>query len=611
MTDAASTRLTAGGSRVRRNRDQGISHNSSTRTSAIYNDDHLQSQTYGYGYGSLGLRSTASRYSLNDQFAATRSEFDFGFDDGASTFERSTLASEIRGPPLDDEHSPVLSPIEDYFHPSALQDRERVINPYDLLVLPPNPTDRDIRRAYFRLFTLLYPDTHPPKLRKAASVYFTLVQNAFEQTIRPSERAQEDLDQHNTSDLVLDEPGRYQVYQLWRVALSTLGPNHWDRDAVLEENGDRQSSGNHGLFANLWKYADKLGLDRHRLQALGRNGSLGLGVKLDMGSPQLFESAARGLSRFSVLNKHFLSLVPIRVTPRSELNYNFPESTQAIGAAGAWTFSAAAEPHSLGASLKYGIDVSSLQRPASQSIAPETKRTHISPRTGPGLRIEAEVSCGFVWSKFLALRCLKRIGRFSKLGFELGFSTHQLHLSLYWSRLGQRIRLPFLVNPISFISPRALFWAALVPFATLAAWDLISYCRRSGIPKPLKQVELVKQEERRSEADDITILLSANVENRQREERANRGLVILSAKYGVKKDDSWGLGEVADVTTAVAALVDNSRLRIPRNVDKNNILGFWDPVLGMAKTLHVRYLCQGKESTVEVGENEELSLPPR
>lgn len=117
-------------------------------------------------------------------------------------------------------------------------------------------------------------------------------------------------------------------------------------------------------------------------------------------------------------------------------------------------------------------------------------------------------------------------------------------------------------------------------------------------------------QDRRAEADDITILLSANVEARQAAERAKHGLVILSAKYGVKKDDSWGLEEVADVTTALAALVDDSHVSIPSTVDKNNILGFWDPVPGLIKTLHVRYTFQGKEAIIEVPEGAALILPP-
>lgn len=236
MSDAQSARLTAGGSRLRRN-PPGGQRNSSTRSSAYYNDDYLQSQSQsqsqgcGYGYGSLGLRSTASRYSLNDQFAATRQDIEFGFDDGASTFDRSTMASMA----IDEQHDgseDVAGPltVTDFYDPSALQGIERVIDPYDLLVLPPNPSPRDIRRAYFRLFLLLYPDTHPPKLRKAAGVYFTLVQAAFEQLIGPEKRVLQDLDEANTYDLALDDPGRYQVYQLWHLSLAKSGNQGYGED---------------------------------------------------------------------------------------------------------------------------------------------------------------------------------------------------------------------------------------------------------------------------------------------------------------------------------------------------------------------------------------------
>ncbi|KAK9416465.1 hypothetical protein SUNI508_01882 [Seiridium unicorne] len=612
MTDPASARLTAGGSRVRRTRGQGPSRNSSARSSAIYNDDYVQSQGYGHVYGSLGLRSTASRYSLNDQFAATRQEFEFGFDDGASTYDRSTIASGMMSKHHEDENdSAFLPPITDYYDPIALQERQRVIDPYDLLVLPQNPSARDIRRAYFRLFVLFYPDTHPPRSRRAASVYFTLVQDAFERLICPDRQLVQGLDEVNTFDLVLDEPGRYQVYQLWDVLGGAQNHSYLNYESRQDDDNDEQREGDSIREHYVLKRVGKIGSSLHRLQTWVKNGSLGLGVKLDMGSPRLFESGAAGFSRFSTLNRQLLSLVPIHVAPRLEASYRLPASIQSPIAQGLWTFSTALEPQAIGASIKYGIDVAGT-RGATQFINAQRSREQLIRKASNGVRIEAELSSGFLWSKVLALRCLKRIGRFSRLGFEVGFSTYHLHLSLYWSRLGQRIRLPFLLSFGSPTNTRFLFWVALAPFLGLAAWDLVSRRRQVHTSKLHEKSELIKLvQDRRGEADDITILLSANVENRQDTERANRGLVILSAKYGVKKNDSWGLEEVADVTTAVAALVDDGQLRIPSSVDKTNILGFWDPVPGVPKTLHVRYIFQGTEATREVAESEELLLPMR
>lgn len=543
-----------------------------------------------------------SRYSLNDQFAATRQEFEFGFDDGASTFERSTMISTVMDEQEQSaERTAVPGPITD-IHDPAQQGAGRVIDPYDLLVLPPNPSPRDIRRAYFRLFVLLYPDTQPPKLREAASVYFGMVQYAFEQLIGHDKRILQGLDDSSTYDLALDEPGRYQVYQLWRISLARLAGGSHD----IESKDDNQQQLKNSSNLDQW-----YGYMMQKWRGWTKHGYLGLGIKLDMGSPYQFETWLMGFSRFSVLNRQFLSLVPIRTAPRVELSYRGLESSHQQSVPGSWTISAAAEPQSVGLSLKHGIDMADMRWPSLQPSETAKDRTSQHDRSGSGgLRIETEVSCGWLWSKFLALRCLKRVGRFSKCGLEFGFSNHFIHLSFYWSRLGQRIRLPFMVSTASPLSSRFFFWTTFLPLAGLAGWEYVSY-RRSCQTAKLEQREdepgLVQ--ERRAEADDLTIILSTNVESKQEAERAKRGLVILSAKYGVKKDESWGLEEVADVTYALAALVDDSQLWIPGNVNKNNILGFWDPVPGTPKTLHIRYLFRGKELTTEVAQRDELLLP--
>jgi hypothetical protein len=72
---------------------------------------------------------------------------------------------------------------------------------------------------------------------------------------------------------------------------------------------------------------------------------------------------------------------------------------------------------------------------------------------------------------------------------------------------------------------------------------------------------------------EVGVTISESLEN---------GLMILSAKYGVKACDSgdaaaWGAAEVADVTVAVAVLVDRGQLLIPPGVQKSYMPGLWDP----------------------------------
>ncbi|PSR87425.1 hypothetical protein BD289DRAFT_482158 [Coniella lustricola] len=186
-------------------------------------------------------------------------------------------------------------------------------------------------------------------------------------------------------------------------------------------------------------------------------------------------------------------------------------------------------------------------------------------------------------------------------------------------------------------------------------------------------------EARRAEADNLVTLLAQPVRHRQRLERERGGLVILSAKYGVvaasSSSSAWPLStafatptpaapvtanaassflffgsdalspqpssqlatpplppflgpewpdpeEVADVTVAVAALVDDESeqqdapatdqkgsLYIPRGLRKSKLLGFWDPQPGRTKCLMVKYVYEGREGVELVMGREELRLP--
>jgi DnaJ family protein C protein 11 len=97
------------------------------------------------------------------------------------------------------------------------------------------------------------------------------------------------------------------------------------------------------------------------------------------------------------------------------------------------------------------------------------------------------------------------------------------------------------------------------------------------------------------------------------------GLVVLSAKYGIPSEDGTLIKseQVADVTTAVAALIDDSvynngpALVIPHGVRKSRLPGFWDPAPGLDKVLRVEYMFKGEAGAVEVGSRDELVLPPQ
>lgn len=393
-------------------------------------------------------------------------------------------------------------------------------------------------------------------------------------------------------------------------------------------------------------------------RSLGLSPDLGLAVHQRVGSGTAFLVAdggnrslgtskeCREVSQFSRISGKLVPLIDaFRNPPTVEVGYAFGrhdlglQSGQALtkpserGLAAldsdideskpsSWTISTGFAPGNVAAYLRYGRDF----------LGPST-RSKCHTKSRASFRAEAELAGTAQRDFFLAFRALKRVGRFSKAGLEAGFSLSNLHLSLYWSRLGQRISLPFLVanttSTRSWLATKLLFWTAVFPFAALAAWELYRQRQRaSKAPTNTTTTVLSKEKEKklqsyiarsRAEADELTVLLATGVEPRQAVRRRRGGLVIVSAKYGARDAPSE---EVADVTIAVAALVkddDNddgngngNGLVIPAGLRKGRLLGFWDPA-PLAdtndKVLRVKYLWRGKEHMVEVQGREELRLP--
>jgi DnaJ family protein C protein 11 len=341
-------------------------------------------------------------------------------------------------------------------------------------------------------------------------------------------------------------------------------------------------------------------------------------------------------SKFSTLTKRFANTRnPFRSAPTVEVGYTVSsydlglrsgrgftqpadrgvrgmDVTMDDDPSGSWTVSVGATAETVAGYMRYGRDVLSSLSPGQTAVLPPGNRAH----RGSGFRAEVELGSSRSWyspqqADYLALRALKRAGRFSKFGFEVGVSPSNLHLSLYWSRPGQRINIPFLLATKSSMSTELVFWATVLPFFGFGVAEIFS---RSRTQRKLKVSRQEKSKanlqeyvaRRRAEADELTVVLANGVEPRQRAERQAGGLVILSAKYSVRGATSE---EVADVTVAVAALVDKGELYIPGGLRKSHLLGFWDPAPLDSKVLFVRYLYRGKENAVEVAGKEELRLP--
>ncbi|GJC88383.1 chaperone protein dnaJ [Colletotrichum liriopes] len=178
----------SGSLRVRRTRG-GPSRNSSARSSAAWEDySYLHPVNYQQQQQHHSLRSASSRFSLNEQFAATRQEYEFGDDDASSIIERMTIASDLG----DDSTIAVNTGVGDADAPDGVEG-----DYYDLLCLAKDPslTPDQIRRAYYRLVLYLHKDGLPENLHGVAQPYFNQVQRGFETLIDPHRRALYDASQ--------------------------------------------------------------------------------------------------------------------------------------------------------------------------------------------------------------------------------------------------------------------------------------------------------------------------------------------------------------------------------------------------------------------------------
>jgi DnaJ family protein C protein 11 len=194
-----------------RGRNSSRSANSSARSSAAFErdyDQHLQphNQLYSNRHNP-SLRSVGSRFSLSDQFAATRREYEFGFDDGASFITNDAEAETDQDDTLTGAGSfdgvVVNAPashrsVGNEVRQSQLERIRR--SHYELLSLPPGDevSERDICRAYFRLCEVLRSDVIPAQHQDVAERYLAQVQAAFETLI--SKRSRDDYDESLPGD---------------------------------------------------------------------------------------------------------------------------------------------------------------------------------------------------------------------------------------------------------------------------------------------------------------------------------------------------------------------------------------------------------------------------
>lgn len=116
--------------------------------------------------------------------------------------------------------------------------------------------------------------------------------------------------------------------------------------------------------------------------------------------------------------------------------------------------------------------------------------------------------------------------------------------------------------------------------------------------------------------------MSRSAESKLATERAKDGLIILQANYGLASaftdrgirypdEDEHGGPMVIDVTVPLQVLVQDSRVTIPGGRGKFDLLGFYDPCIGEAKKLRIRYMFKDVLHEVTVGDKDMVRIPMR
>ncbi|KAG8163243.1 hypothetical protein KVR01_006540 [Diaporthe batatas] len=700
------------------------SANSSARSSAAFErdyDQHLQphSQPYSNRYNP-SLRSVGSRFSLSDQFAATRREYEFGFDDGASLITTDTEAEAeqddtLTGAGSFDRVVVIDAPGSHRESGSELRQLRRIRQR-----LAGNTTPGSVDMVKSQLYCT------PPTLTLTSSIFATSEMNSYliphstqgrqpnvgpdalpkdqplalniklrqELFIRAAGLSEAEL-RRTLPDAVLEIETENAIKLTVRAShMLRLGGDKW-RCHQLDEPLHTEASIS---VTRLWPGAShkpRLGLGLHR-HVGGRNGGTVFACA-DSGTAPFWESLDSSFWNRSVRNRldrdstgatwrrymDYLSQLPSYYSPPTlEVGYKFgsvPEETLGLRSGraftkppgsgmqrlrdnvclsgpnnrGSWTVSGALTAGGVAGYVRFGRSFLSTRNELEQSLIPSRLR---------GLRFEAELSTykstpssllsrvrslGRSEISQLAVRGLKKIGKSRSLGLEMSVNnaTSSVVLSLYFSSRNKSFAVPIVLfrdqpSPYRFLT-KILMVAGYIPALALTLFDLFPLLiPQAGVTS--EQDEASPSHEiqkyialRRAEADDLVAVLAEPVSQLQRVQRERRGLVILSAKYGVLDErlsgtptagplaaggpaaaalhlgPSWASPEeVADVTVALAALVsDDGSLHIPEGLRKSRLLGFWDPKPRRTKCLFVRYMIRGQEKVKEVNGRDELRLP--
>ncbi|PWY86471.1 hypothetical protein BO94DRAFT_83710 [Aspergillus sclerotioniger CBS 115572] len=293
-------------------------------------------------------------------------------------------------------------------------------------------------------------------------------------------------------------------------------------------------------------------------------------------------------------------------------------------AAESWQAVIAASPMGPSMSFAYSRNVFSGQA-AYEQVRSEWSSEGRYPLTADNeprsVRINVDTIVGQDLSLGWHIEGTRKVGEFARMGLGVGIQGVQgLVMTVSWSRLGQKIRLPISLIPFEAAN------ADIAALAVICPW--LAYCALEfGVIRPRdrkkqrrviarRQKQLKKlMPKKRAKSQKAIELMAEQVQRRQAREAEQNGLVITRAEYGhyPSKKDKDGVREpqVTDVSIPVAALVDHGQLAIPKDMVKSHILGFHDPAPLLPKTLKIWYIYHGKEHYTEANDAEGIACPMR
>ncbi|KAF9885432.1 hypothetical protein FE257_012954 [Aspergillus nanangensis] len=298
-------------------------------------------------------------------------------------------------------------------------------------------------------------------------------------------------------------------------------------------------------------------------------------------------------------------------------------------AAESWQVGVAATPEQSALSFVYARNIFSGTTASSLARTEWSSEGHypLPPANEPrSVRIEVHSTVHPDLSLAWAIEGTRKVGQLTRMGVGVGLEgARGIVMTVSWSRLGQRIRLPIAVCPLDAVNVDSALLAVLCPWVTYCAWEF--GFNRPRERKQRRRVIARRQKElkklipkKRAESQQAIVLMADQVRRRQAREERQDGLVVTRAEYSVqpsKKKSKKSGGDradeydVADVTIPVAALVDRGQLVIAPNTAKFHTIGFYDPAPLLPKTLKIWYTYQGKAHYVEANDAEGVACPMR